>query len=654
MSETLRDEYTFIRDLSQQGFEEQYRCDRFTATVLTNRFDYIVEHMCSGLLTTAFSPILREWNDFAATISGPKELDYPMPAVSNSLAVFTGTMAEAVRNSVEEYGHHELQPGDVLLCNDPYRIGTHINDVVFIRPVFYGGSPEPVGFINLQAHIMDMGGVVPAGFSGTKRNVYEDGLYLSPRLLYREDQPEKQTWDLILDNVRFGNFLSADFSSMYQNLLLGERLLIESIDRYGLEAYKGAVRYACDMSAETMRTAIEEVPDGDYAAEELLDCDGVDDSEEYRIQVNVKIRGSRAEIDLSGTSRQARTSVNCGWLDARTGCTVAMKYLLAPQSGYTSGTARPVDIVLPEGSVVSAMPPEGVIFLYFDSANTLLLAVLRALGQALGENAIAGDLAVINTHNANGLTKDGQPWVSMCQCGGEHGPWGATKSGDADNYGVFYIANNLDPATEAIESDAPTVLMRKEYLTDSCGPGKNRGGASVVRDTVWLLEAEQSSMPLHMKTPSGFGVCGGKSGITGGVWVWEPESFDVVEEKQAIDLSEEAYRKSIPVAGVLDPDTHQLDPEGEYFYFASVPVRYTKPNTSFRYINNGGGGWGDPLEREPERVLRDVRDEYVSIEGAARDYGVVISGDPARDPEGLILDQEATERLREKVRTDRR
>ncbi len=153
----------YLKDLSNEEFQRRYDCDRFTATVLANRYRYIVNHMCGGLLTTAFSIILRDWYDFAATISGPPEMDYPMPAVSNSLVLFLFTMPEAVSNTIEEYGVKNLRPGDVLVCNDPYRVGTHVNDVCFIRPVFYG--EKLVGFVNIQAHMLDMGGSVPAGFS---------------------------------------------------------------------------------------------------------------------------------------------------------------------------------------------------------------------------------------------------------------------------------------------------------------------------------------------------------------------------------------------------------------------------------------------------------------------------------------------------------
>lgn len=639
-----------LKNLSDQEFQEAYQCDRFTATVLANKYRYIVDHMCSGLLTTAFSIILRDWYDFAATISGPPKMDYPMPAVSNSLVLFLFTMPEAVSNIVEEYGPENLRPGDVLIANDPYRIGTHVNDCCFIRPVFH--QREVVGFVNIQAHMLDMGGTVPAGFSGVKKDIFENGLVLAGQLFYKDDKPYKPTWKLIFDNTRFGELLISDMKAIYQNLLLGERLILETIDRYGLDTYFGAMRYACDLSAESMQRGLARIPDGVYEGEELIDCDGVDDSEEYRIKVKITIKGDKAEVDLGGTSRQARTSINCGWLDAKTAVGTAFKFLFDPKMPITSAAMRPIDIVLPEGTIVSAIPPEGVIFLYWEASNPLLLAIWKALKDVLGEDAVAGEVGSINIHNANGVSPEtGAPWVTMAQCGGEHGPWGATKAGDGDSYNVIALANNLDPATEAIESDFPVIILRKEYVIDTGGAGKNRGGSAVVKDSLWLQDTEHYSMPLHFKIPSGFGVYGGNDGTTGGTWVWEPEVFNAIEEKEIVSLDKGVYKDAIPVGGVLNPETLVPDRNGKYFYTFRVPIWKTKPNTVFRYITNGGGGWGNPLERNPEKVKRDIRDEYISIEAAKRDFGVVINGDPVSDPEGLTVDYEATEKLRAEMTT---
>jgi N-methylhydantoinase B len=646
MAETIYTQpETLVRDLSDADFEARYSCDRFTATVLGSRFRYVVQHMCTGLLNNAFSVILRDWYDFAATIAGPPEHDYSMPAMSNSLVLFVGTMTDAVRTAVVEYGPENLHEGDILMVNDPYRIGTHVNDICFTRPIFRDG--QIVAFVNLQAHMLDMGGVVPGGFAGTKRDVYENGLVISPQLIYSADKPIKAAYSLIFDNARFGGLLLPDIKTICENLRLGERQMSETIDRYGLEAVHGAMRYSCDISAETMRQAIaDRLPDGVYEAEDQLDADGIADDEPYVLHVKITKHGHRVEVDLSGSSRQARTSINAGWLDTKTGIGVAFKFLFDPLSPFTSAAYRDIDIVLPEASIANAYPPDGAIFLYWESSLTLLNATFRALGEVLGERAVGGDFGSLSIHNANGTMADGTPWLSVAQTGGEHGPWGATAAGDADSYQVFYLANNIDPATESIEADIPAVVLRKEYKPDTAGAGYNRGGAAVLKDTMFVREAQHFAMPLHLKRPSGTGVNGGEYGKNGATWVIEPEKFDVVERQQLPDTSPDTLREAIPIGGVLDPETHVPDPNGEYFYFARVPIWNTRVNTIFRYLTNGGGGFGNPLEREPERVSRDVRDGYVTIEGAARDYGVVVTGDPDNDPEGLQIDQPATDRRR--------
>jgi N-methylhydantoinase B len=638
-----------IRDLPDEDFAARYDSDRFTASVLGNRMRYIVEHMSTGILRNAFSLILRDWFDFNATISGPPEQNYPMPAVGNSLAAFFGTMSEAVRNTIEEFGPDQVRPGDVIIANDPYRVGNHVNDMCFIRPVFHDG--RIVSFVTIRAHQLDMGGIVPAGFSAMKRNVYETGLSLAPVLLYRDDKPVRSTFNLILDNARFGAILLPDIKTIYQSLLLGERLILASIERYGVAAYLGSIRYAIDSSAESMAAALAGLPDGVYTAQESVDADGIDDSVAYHVRITATKSGDRLEIDFSGTSGQARTCINAAALDAKAAVVMALKFLIDPTAPYSSGAFRNIDLVLPAGTIVSATPPDGAVFMYWESTQPVIRAIFRALETALGPRAVGGDYGSLSIHNANGVHANGIPWVGTAQCGGEHGPWGATRHGDADSYQSFYQVNALDPATEAIESDIPAVLLRKDYVIDSAGAGTNRGGAAVRKDTLYLTGAEHWSNPLSTKSATGIGVNGGRDGRQGAVWLFPPEAARITERGDLLGLEADVYAASSPVAGVLDPRTKTLDPDGEYFYFASTPIWNTAPDSMFRYQTNGGGGWGNPLERDPGRVRDDVRDEYVSIEGAYADYGVVITGDPQRDPEGLRIDVGATARRRAELAT---
>ncbi len=641
ISPSTEDRADRLRNWSEERFEKAYHCDRFTATVLSNRLRYTTDHMGTGLMVGSFSPIISDWYDFAISLSGPPDMDYPMPAVSSSLLVFLGTMEDAVRNVVGEYGPERLKPGDVLICNDPYRNGRHVNDVCFIRPIFH--SDEPIAFLNICAHQLDMGGVTPGGFSGTKANVYENGLVMGPTLLFENNRPVRSTFSLVFDNTRFGSLLQADFMTNLRQLQLGERLVKEIIDRYGVEAFRGTIRYCCDASAETMRDALELLPDGVYHAEERLDADGAGDDEELVVRAKVTKTHGRVEVDLSGSSRQARTCINAGPFDAKTAIVAVFKILFDRTSPFTSGANRHIDVVVPPGTVLSAMPPDGAIMLYWEVTQALLSAMVRELGRALGDRAVGGDYGAMGVHNAHGVTADGQPWSSIATCGGEHGPWGGDKLHDGDSYTLPPMVNSIDPTTETLEQDAPVLLMRKEYAIDSGGPGRNRGGAAVVKDALWREAGAHYAMPLRYKRPTGFGANGGQPGKVGAAWLFDPE---YAPKNALLSFDDSVYRDSTPIAGVLDPESKAIDPNGKYFYFAREAVWRTRPGAMSRYLTNGGGGWGDPLERAPERVLADVRNGYVSLAQAREAYAVVIHGDPERDPEGLAVDVEATRALR--------
>jgi N-methylhydantoinase B len=559
-----------------------------------------------------------------------------------------GTTIDAVRNTVEEFGAGRLVPGDVLMANDPYRTGNHNNDLLFTRPVFFRG--EIAGFVTINAHQLDMGGVVPGGFSCTKRTVYENGLVIAPQLIMHAGEPVESAWSLLFDNIRMAEVIQPDVRTMLSGLELGERLLLETLERYGAGAVHGAMAYACDVAAERMGDGLESLPDGEWTGSELIDCDGVDDTEQYDIHVRLIKRGRRIEVDLSGTSRQARTSINATALDVKTSVGIALKFFFDPKGRFCSGSYRDVDIVVPDGTIVSALPPDGVTFMYFEQNQAVLSALLRALAQAVGPLAMGGDRGSPDLHTAFGVGPDGLPWVSAMQCGGEVGPLGGNRYGDADSQAMSYQANGVNPAIEAIEAGTPVVVLRHEIIPDTAGAGYNRGGNAVLRDSMWLTEASHTLNELRYKRAPGFGVQGGRDGATGGIWHFPAPDEPGLPRPAADDAS---YRQASPLAGVIDEDTHLPSPDGTYIYPFRVPVHPTEPRAVVRYRTAGGGGWGDPLDREPDRVRIDVRDGYVTVPGAARNYGVVVIGDPDHDPEGLVVDTAATTALRERLRAER-
>jgi N-methylhydantoinase B len=510
--------------------------------------------------------------------------------------------------------------------------------------VFHRG--KPIAFVNIRAHQLDMGGITPGGFSATKANVYENGLVLGPMLLFRGDRPVRSTFSLVFDNTRFAGFLQPDFMTMAEQLKLGERLVLESIARYGEAAFRGTVRYCCDAAAETMGEAIARIPDGVYRCEEPIDADGVGDDEEIVVRATINKRGGRVEVDLSGSSRQARTCINAGPLDVKTAVAACFKLLLDRHTPFSSGAYRPIDIVVPPGTVASALPPAGAIMIYWEITTALLNAMLRELGAVLGAQAFGGDYGVVCVHNAHGAHADGRPWQNIGIVGAEHGPWGADKDHDGDSYTVPYMVNGLDPATEAMEHDAPVLLMRKEYVVDTAGPGYNRGGAAVLKDGYWETPGEHYSIPIRLKKGTGNGVQGGGTGRAGACWLFEADDPALARHGPLLPVDDSVYANSTPIAGVLDPQTLAIDPHGKYFYFGRKPVWHTRAGALSRYISNGGGGFGDPCTREPARVLADVRNGYVSVAGARAMYGVAVIGDPATDPEGIAVDEAATAALR--------
>ncbi|MBS1886049.1 MAG: hydantoinase B/oxoprolinase family protein, partial [Actinobacteria bacterium] len=326
---------------------------------------------------------------------------------------------------------------------------------------------------------------------------------------------------------------------------------------------------------------------------------------------------------------------------------VGLKMLLDPYSEFTSGSFRDIDIVIPPGTVASALPPDGPIMLYWEVGSVIMGSLLRALAEALGERALGGDTGSNNVHNAWGVGPEGIPWACSSLAGGETGPWGANSAADGDGHTCPYLLNIMSPSLESLEADFPLMMLRKEYVPDTAGAGFNRGGAAIVKDVMWTGPAEHQSLPMRFKHPSGIGVRGGRDGTNGAVWVFGPDGRATSGEGVFVAADDDSvYAAATPIAGVLDPATNIPDPAGEYVYFGDPRVRTTAVGATYRYLTNGGGGWGDPFERDPERVKRDVRDGYITIDAAARDFGVVVGGDPEHDPEGLTVDDDATARLR--------
>jgi N-methylhydantoinase B len=633
-----------LRDLDGEQFEARYGCDRFTATMLTNRCRYVAAHMANQVRSHAFSPVIRDGSDLCAMVSGPAELNYAMAAVSETMPLFYGSIPDAVRIVIEEYGAHELEPGDVLIVNDYYRVGTHLNDACLMRPIFRDG--QIVAVVTIRAHFLDMGGIALGGFEVTKKTTWEDGLRIPPMLVVSKGKPVTSVLKLLYDNTRLGFLCVPDIMTEIKALELGASLLEETIDRYGVDAYTGAVRYACDVSAEAMAEGLRSLPDGVYEGEDWLDGDGLPDSPEYSVKVRITKVGDRAEVDLRGSSGPTRTAINGAWPDVKTGLAFALKTLLDPTTPVSSGTLRNVDVIVPPSAIFNVGPPVPC-QMYFLVVYTMVHAAYRALNPVLGERAVATGFVTASA-SGHGRRPDGLDGSLVDSAGpAVIGAWGATRHGDADSAQQSPLGNLIDGGVEIHELRGPIIWAASDYVPDSGGAGTYRGGSAIVHDTLWRVPAAHDMQLLHhaRRPTAGGGVNGGRSGPTTVAWIFDGEISELgttLPELPSVSHGE-LYRQATPLGGVVDPDTHEPDPDGELVVLQGKLPR--RAGALVRVLAAAGGGWGDPWARDPELVKRDVRDEYVTIEGAARDYGVVIVGD-LRRPEQLEVDVEATNALR--------
>ena len=623
--------------------------DPVTAEIVRNGFNAIVRQMSRIIVRSAFSPIIRDAFDFCCTIVAPQEppaLDLDIVAMSESLAHFSGVMPFLVKNLVWEYGAENLEEGDFIAINNPYKAGNHVNDNAFLKPVFHQG--KLLGGICVKAHITDVGGMVPGGYSLEKRSIWEDGLVISGMPVYKRNQPYKPGFNLYFDASRLPHYCLSDIQALFSAASFGEKSLLAYAEKYGVETLKGAMVYSLDYAERSMRQAIAaRLPDGVYTGEDGLDGDFYN-NEPYLIRVKVTKKGDRAEIDFSGTARVGETSINCSVYDAANGAYTAFKWLFDPHNPNNSGAFRPIDIVIPENTFISALPP-ATTSSYFEGAEAVFNAVVKALLPGLGEAAFAGHYGTNVGQFAYGHDPRPRRERSYFAPFALLGAFGGTSAGDGEHFISLSQQNIMDFSCEAIEDDFPILILRKEFIQDSPGQGKHRGGPSVVWDRLFLSTAEARNLLTHLRFLP-WGCLGGKPGKPGGIWMFTPEKWDWhqkgdIPTQNGLTPAEVYQKYSQPIGGYFNPRTRELSEKGRWV-FGMNRVLKVEPDTLFRLVTPSGGGWGEPLERDPELVKLDVRDGFVSPESARRDYGVVIKGDPEQDPEGLAVDSAATRRLR--------
>jgi N-methylhydantoinase B len=619
-----------IRDMSDADFTAAYNCDRVTAEIIRNAMVMAVRHMTNALQRSSFSPIVRDQRDMACGVFAGEDLDYDVVALAEGCMLHICTAPYNVRELVKEYGPENLKPGDVICANDPYRGGNHILDVTLVRPVFIDGRPE--FFTANRAHHNDMGGSNPGGWNGGSVSmIYQEGLRLGPTLLYADDQPVRSTFNLFLDNTRLPHNSLGDLRAQYGGCVVGERLLQGLVEKYGLDVVKGAINYVLDHGEQSMRASIAEIPDGDYEYTDYLDDDGFETDQHIRYHAKVAIRRDRAEIDFSGTERQCEGNISGVWSINASGAIIAFKMVVDPFTPMNAGAFRPIDMMFPVGSMTNCLPPTSHAASNVVSSERAASVVYGALGQAVPEKGFAENLSstgIICWGGEDARSGVPQPFVNMQL---SFGSWGASATADGLPYCLSVVGNCSEIPVEILELEYPFVCLDKEFMIDTAGPGRFRGGPGITYTNQCLVDSEISLSCDRMRY--------GPWGVFGGATAMPQALYEVLDVDAPFEGGWSPVDSLRPISGRFDGDG-RADSQGEDYKTSKFSHVKVPAGTTLRIVNAAGGGYGSPFERDPQRVLDDVRNELVSSAAAREHYGVVLAEG------GHAVDERATERLR--------
>ena len=584
--------------------------DPTTLSVVWNRFEHILDEIGEKVMHAAQSFVMSTVRDLGQVLLNPRG---EIVSVSCYITAHLFKSVIATQN-IQKYLKNEFEPGDFIIANDPYIIeGAHLPDWSFVRPVFYGN--ELLGFIHFSGHMSDTGGFLPGGYGPGAYDIIAEGLNIPPLKLMKGGVLNKDVWDFLLRNVRNPTQVDMDTMLIQGACAQAEEHIVKLVDKYGLETVKACMTEMIDAGEKSARAEISKIPDGIYYGEAGTDWDGRTDRPVY-VRTKMTVNGDEITFDLSESDPQV-TFVNTPLGTTVMAIMVAFYSMIDLTVPKNYGSMKPVHVIAPKGTVVNPSYPATVGACQIAMGIPLIEACQLALGKALPELAMGGFPRhfcpiVIGMEPDVIDPRTGGPRQYFAESFASDGSGGAVRGYDGWPGVAFYGANGnfTRPDMEIFECQVPYRITRYEFMQDREGAGEFRGGPAVY---IEMIADTKPGAPSIIMT----GNCDGQ--------VVAP----VGSANGAIAKAEMWIRKT-------DGETRPLRT------MSNVPI---SPGEVVCTIGQGGGGWGDPLNRDPERVLDDVIEGYVSKERALDVYGVVLFPDTSE------IDTKATEDLREKMKS---
>jgi N-methylhydantoinase B len=558
----------------------------------------IADEMALTVFRTTYSGVLKDNMDYSTALF---DGDGVLVAQGLTLPGHLGSMPTAIAAVKAAFAGH-IRPGDVFILNDPFQGGMHLPDVFIFKPIFV--EEKPIAWACAVCHQTDVGGRVPGSNASDSTEIYQEGLRIPPLKFYDRGERNETLFALIEKNVRVPVKVFGDLRAQLAACHIAEQAVLELAAQYGTDKLGQYMTDLVDYAERMTRAAIRELPDGVYDFLDHIDDDGIDVGKPIPLKVTIAKRADAIHVDWTGTSPQVKGAINNTLSYTKSASYCAIRSILPQNIPTNEGVFRAITVEAPLGTIANMVLP-GACAARGLTGFRMVDCMFGALAKMLPEQVFAASDGGNTGVSIGGYYADRSAfiYVDFTCCA-----WGARPYADGLDGNSHIYANMASQPIEVTETEQPLQITAYEFIQDAMGPGKFRGGAPFRREYKLLTEEAVLQVRSDRRDFRPFGLYGGGPGR--------------------------------PSMNYLNPDENALP----------LPSKLTmnmKKGDLFRHEVAGGGGWGDPLERDPALVLKDVFNEFVSLRSAGADYGVVLAGKP------LAVDEPATAALRERIRKGR-
>lgn len=549
--------------------------DPVTQEIVEGKLAATVDEMGIVMAKTSMSPVIYEVLDFAC---GLLTSEGELVAQMNGITLFTGTFGTQVKALIRRFAG-DIADGDVLLTNDPYAGGTHACDFAVVKPIFADGAI--VAYAINVAHYLDVGGSVPGSLAPNATSVFQEGLRLAGVKIVRGDVLSSELTHIIRENVRLPDIAIGDLTAQIATVRVAARRMLELSGKYGAATVKAAFATLIAASERQSRAAIAALPDGTYFATDIIDGDGVT-KYPIEVQVAVTIEGDSITADFTGCPGAVAGPINCSRGALQSACRTVIKALVGPQAPSNEGWFRPLEVIAPTGTIFTAEKPSPTGWYYEGSVHASEL-VWKALAPLMPSRFSAGSYSSLCVAYVSGMDSRGQPFIHIEP---QHGGWGASEERDGANALIALTdGDTYNYSIEIIEARFPLLVRRYGFNTEGgSGAGKRRGGFGVIREYEILSDDASAYCSLGRTETAPWGMAGGSAGTVNLLQVVSSEGAE------SRDYGREAH----------------------------IPLRR---GDVLRVITGGGGGWGDPREREAHLIEQDIDNGFLTEATASEAYG---------------------------------